>query len=1565
MRKKDLPPTKHDIPFKYPLIFLFTAFIFGLILFAVDKYNDTNEVYGFSVKEPTVPAMQEKIAAPPTELVVTEPGAEFSSNEILIKVKENAKSKIKQNNNPLDTGIAALDDLNKKNNVKKFERVAKPGKNSDQENALFRWYKITLDEPQEIIEEKDELKAPKVKSLLYEYKKDPDIEAVEPNYIFHTVLEPNDPYYLSSSIWHSYPDLWGMHKINASVAWDQTTGSSAIVVADIDTGVDRNHPDLAANIWTNPGELPNNGIDDDKNGYIDDYYGWNFVKNTGDPMDDHGHGTHTAGTIAAVGNNAIGVVGVNWQAKIMVLKFLDSGGSGSLDSGIKALQYAADMGARVSSNSWGCECNSVAMDDAVKYEHDKGMVMVAAAGNDNSDAISFSPTSADYAVSVAASDSNDAKASFSNWGERIDVAAPGVYILSTIAANDTLCAPRNATIGTIYCILSGTSMATPHVAGLAALLLSKNPSLNNEEIRQIIRLGADDLGTPGKDSKFGYGRINAAGSMALANTHPLTPIITSPRSRTFLNSTTQIIGSVPGTNFKSYKVEVGIGRQPSAWFAIANSNTQVINGVLATLDPKILPDGLNIIRLTAIDISGKIYQFQVHDIEIDNMDASITSPYSLVASGSTVGIFGNALTKNGLAFTGYKLEWGQGTSPTSWSASGITLINGGTQPVNNGQLGIWDTSSLIANQAYSLRLIVSSALSNETVVITITADSEVASGWPKTIERSPGGEFDEIMPAVADVDGDGNKEVIIASSNKVFVFRKDGSNLPGFPAILGSSAVYSQGTVNVADLDNDGKQEIVVPIRTQTYYDQIAIYRSDGTIMSGWPKDIRVNWEANSPTIADLNGDGTKEIIVKSDWEYNYNGTYHYKIHAYRANGSELPGFPSDFPIALAKSLYDESPPFSISDLDKDGKMEMAFGFINQFYLLDNAGKVLPGWPYTATDQNTTAGPMQKKFRDLASAGDIDGDGQLEIVAFAGAQDYCTNCPTWWYAWKKDGMLLAGFPKTIPNATRYPNWDYIFYLNTPYHQPALVDMNGDGKDEIIGGFLDLFTYTPATDTFAKLNSHTSIGTGASDIDGDGKFEFTTNGHCCPGNTYPRTTIINDDGTAYWKRYNSPQFLHPLLTSDLDNDGRMELIGYRNPLSDRYDDGLLVVWTIPTVGLGPAKYEWPMLGHDPARTGRLIVSVQPPDTQPPTAPTNLVATAFSYHQINLAWTASTDNVGVVGYDIYRNGTLMDTTTSTSYSDAELNPLTTYTYYVKARDAAGLISGASNTASATTPEQPDTTAPSAAITYPSNGAVLAGTVTVTASATDNVGVTNVEFYLDDVLKSTDITAPYSFSWDTKTAYNGNHTLSALAYDVAGNIGISSEVHVVIANSVPDTIAPSVGITYPAQDTVVTGTINVNAIAQDNVGVTKVEFYLDDVLKYSDAVAPYIYPWDTKTSADGNHTLSALAYDAATNVGISSDVNVIVSNGGLPSTPYGNITGTATSSLGGVLSGVTVSTTVSGKRKSTTTDSKGFYRFTNLPPGTYILKLQAKGFLAQSATVSVTAGATTVKNVVMSKR
>lgn len=406
---------------------------------------------------------------------------EFLSNQILVKVKKEAKGK----------EVSFLNDLNndvsKQVKVKSFEKIAKQGKNSNTDSDLFSWYLLKLDAPEETAKgslikvngkfglrlKADDKALEALQKVIDRLSKDSDVEDLDLNYIVHNTLVPNDPYYSSTGTWgQSYPDLWGMKKINMEEAWNEATNSASIVVADIDTGVDRNHEDLKDNMWTNPGETPGNAVDDDGNGYVDDYYGWNFVNNTGDPMDDHGHGSHTVGTIAGVGNNGTGVVGVNWTAKVMALKFLDNKGSGSLDNGIKGLQYAADNGARVSSNSWGCGCPSKAMDDAIKYEHDKGMITVVAAGNSNSDAIDFSPAGADYAITVAASDWNDTKPLFSNWGEKIDVAAPGVEILSTRASNNPMCT-SNRTVGTSYCHVSGTSMATPHVAGLATLLLSK------------------------------------------------------------------------------------------------------------------------------------------------------------------------------------------------------------------------------------------------------------------------------------------------------------------------------------------------------------------------------------------------------------------------------------------------------------------------------------------------------------------------------------------------------------------------------------------------------------------------------------------------------------------------------------------------------------------------------------------------------------------------------------------------------------------------------------------------------------------------------------------------------------------------------------------------------------------------------------------------------------------------------------------------------------------------------------------------------------------------------------
>lgn len=294
------------------------------------------------------------------------------------------------------------------------------------------------------------------------------VSSCSPNYVLKASdTTPNDPQ-LSA--------LWGLNAakgINAPAAWDISTGSSDVVVAIIDTGIDYTHPDLAANMWRNPGEIPGNGIDDDRNGYVDDVFGMSAIGRTGNPFDDNGHGTHCAGTIGGVGNNGAGVVGVNWNVKMMGLKFLSATGSGSLSAAIEAINYMVDMkhrgvNIRVSSNSWGGGSYSQSLATAIKRATDAGIVFVAAAGNEanNNDQSPSYPADYDGVVSVAAVDQNRNLASFSNYGvNNVDIAAPGVAIYSTY--------PNGR-----YASLSGTSMATPHVAGAMALLLGANAGMN-------------------------------------------------------------------------------------------------------------------------------------------------------------------------------------------------------------------------------------------------------------------------------------------------------------------------------------------------------------------------------------------------------------------------------------------------------------------------------------------------------------------------------------------------------------------------------------------------------------------------------------------------------------------------------------------------------------------------------------------------------------------------------------------------------------------------------------------------------------------------------------------------------------------------------------------------------------------------------------------------------------------------------------------------------------------------------------------------------------------------------
>jgi hypothetical protein len=330
-----------------------------------------------------------------------------------------------------------------------------------------------------------------VLEAIKELKKQSCVAYAEPDYLIQaTDVIPNDTY---------YGNLYGMTKIGAPLAWNKCTGNDEIVVGVIDTGINYTHPDLADNIWTNPGEIAGDGIDNDNTGYVDDIHGWDFYDNDSDPMDDNSHGTHCAGTIAGVGNNETGVVGVSWNSKVAALKFIGALGGATSDA-IEAINYATAMGFDLTNNSWGNTSYSQALSDAISA----GGLFVAAAGNyaSDSDSTPFYPAcyELDNIISVAATDSNDELASFSNYGATsVDLSAPGVSIYSTI-------------LGEQYGYKSGTSMAAPHVSGTAALLLSANSSLSSAQIKELILSNVDSVSGLQGMAVTG-GRLNIANTM--------------------------------------------------------------------------------------------------------------------------------------------------------------------------------------------------------------------------------------------------------------------------------------------------------------------------------------------------------------------------------------------------------------------------------------------------------------------------------------------------------------------------------------------------------------------------------------------------------------------------------------------------------------------------------------------------------------------------------------------------------------------------------------------------------------------------------------------------------------------------------------------------------------------------------------------------------------------------------------------------------------------------------------------------------------------------------------------
>lgn len=405
----------------------------------------------------------------------------------------------------------------------------------------------------------------------------PGVRYVERNGIFKAVYTPNDPY------WN---DLWGMQIIQADYAWDICKGSTSIVVAIVDTGIEYTHNDLYAH-------------------YVS--WGYDWVNGDNDPMDDHGHGTHCAGIAAALMDNGIGVVGVG-QVSIMAEKVLASDGTGTAEWVANGIVHAADAGADVISLSLGAYYDYTIIKEACSYAWNEGSLIVAAAGNDNTNDPHY-PSAYDTVISVAATNRDDKKASYSNYGSTIELSAPGgdrgnyrkTYILSTYTGNS-------------YAYAYGTSMACPHVSGLAALVWSYESSLSNEQLRLHLRNTADDLGDAGWDQYYGYGRINVYRALKEFGDTPPTCSIEDPIDGQIIQGTYRVLVSATDDNQVS---QVGLAIDSGTWIDITSN----FDGTYYYYDwdTTTVADGTHTLDARATDNAGQTTYATQITVSVDNI----------------------------------------------------------------------------------------------------------------------------------------------------------------------------------------------------------------------------------------------------------------------------------------------------------------------------------------------------------------------------------------------------------------------------------------------------------------------------------------------------------------------------------------------------------------------------------------------------------------------------------------------------------------------------------------------------------------------------------------------------------------------------------------------------------------------------------------------------------------------------------------------------------------------------------------------------------------------------------
>jgi len=961
--------------------------------------------------------------------------SKFVPGQVVVKFKQGTNF-LQRAETPTSQNFEALLQLNARFRVKEAVKLF-----TSRNSAPSDVYKLVLSGDADIAQAAEE------------YSKNPLVEWAEPNYLNRIFATPNDYY---------YGRQWALSRIKANLAWESERGSPDISIAIIDTGVEWTHPDLADNIWNNTDEILD-GVDNNGNGYIDDVRGWDFVDTTqpvwpgedgtvpdNDPMDFYGHGTHCAGIAGAVTNNSIGIAGVCWNCRIMPLragyKGIDGGGWLEESHCAEAIHYAADNGARVISMSWGSYQPSNLIKEAIDYAYQNGLVLVAAAGNDDG-AWKPYPAGFDNVISVAATAGDDSRSVFgigkSNYGSWIDVAAPGGGFYSPYEIWSTM-------VPATYGSMSGTSMATPHVAGIAALILSKNSTFTNEEVRSILRSTVDPI-RPGIVGQLyiGTGRVNCFN--AVNRNRTLIVSLDSSLDDIFVKNGIIVNGTVAAISDSVSRVELsyGSGFYPLTWTKIAEWNYLGTGKYSISLfwNTSLLTDGAYSLRLRAFEPDDQATEDRAI-VKVDKAlhlgfpvsvgDVTDSSPVmcDLDEDGEQEIIVGSGdgklyiFNSDGTLLPGWPKEL---DSVTPDSLSYVGASSPAVADVDNDS-----HFEIIAKSGGHLHV--------------LRSDGSYVSGWPKSVGMyynlvrapPPWAAMDlRSSPAVADLDNDSRVEIITGHSDQLFAFRYDGSIVAGWPVSLGDSTTVWASPA-IADLDNDGYREVV--FQTSWARADIWVLRHDGTNMSGWPKIDMYTESDCSPVLGDLDGDGDLEIVTSS----GPTGAAGVRIFAWHSDGSLVTGWPYSLPVEWYIGRVDS---LAIGDVNEDEKPEViaccSGSGPQSTWVLSNTGIPLTNWP-----QSTLLGHMFSS----PTIGDVDGDPKVEIVAAVGGITASSDGMV--YAWHPNGSLVLGWPK--------------FTRGGIHSAPTFWDFDNDAKQEVVVSCEDGMIYAWDTQAPSSVSPEWSM-----------------------------------------------------------------------------------------------------------------------------------------------------------------------------------------------------------------------------------------------------------------------------------------------------------------------------------------------------------------------------------------------------------------------------------------------------------------------------------------------------------